>query len=1073
MSQVSYGTITIVDTTDIERIYMVYAKSVSNTIPPSDELTWSESIASAPGEGDFIWQKTVVEKAITEEKTYSDPVCVTGSSGQGVEKIINYYCNYGQGQPEENYSGWQLEIPEYDSNKPNYWTKVVVIYSDDTREDFQASGTIATFESEKAGTLDSLEVTLTPIQDLHGYDRPWVGGGGKNKFPLINGGTNHGITAVTNSDGSVTLNGTASGNGIFFTDYFTVKAGEYIITGNKPNNDAAVYLNGVSGSASEGARLTIPEDISVRGAVQVYDGKTVSNYTVYPMLRLATETDATYAPYSNICPISGWDSVEVTRTGKNLLNLGNLIIKNVPYTDMVFSKAILLKAGVYTTSIENVANATSWRFGFRFFESDGTVIMRAMSNGVVSFNPNIDIADTYNNGTACLETHNGTRTYFTLTLSRDVYVCFSFSSGDVSGTTTVDFQLELGATATSYEPYQGQTYQTTLPQTVYGGTLDVVSGVLTVDRAMYEPTSIYAVGQGSGKYYWIVTNDLTPPAPENNAGDLKSNIFRASYGVSEGNCYITAYGKYIVAVPVDQTLNTKALANAWMQENHPQFCYLLKEPQTYQLTPTQIDSLLGRNNVWSDGAVEVEGHTISKKDIMIYKDNGLTDVANKSAEANTNAAEALEKANDGIISTTQLWYQTNGTSAPSVPTNHNQVDQGTATYNNWRSVRPNNSVNSYKYYYYCYEYLHGDGTYTYSAEAILDTSNLSQYQIDQLQVRIKKIWSNSTGSYMASGIGNNEVNIDNSSTYGFNSKSTTTGVSFNYNAIPLTSLGTDGIKLYSPTLTNGVITGSRLDATLNTNGLFLNRGGIESGGLSSGNGYVYLSTLDKTGITINGHLPGTNDPKWRAIIGSKFGVDSEGNLYANNANISGKIMANSGSNVYTITETDEIIGDVYDKASETKIIKYAYSTTLSGDDLSLTNTELPYRGIYVGPVDETAFEDFNNYTWELNPVWASKYADQYLHSIEDGIAIYNSDLGSDTYAGLSATALTFFLANIEQMRVGYEASIDDYGVIASSLIALGSGAGIKFDNYGHTDEGARGRYVWEVRDNGHLSLKLF
>ncbi len=68
--------------------------------------------------------------------------------------------------------------------------------------------------------------------------------------------------------------------------------------------------------------------------------------------------------------------------------------------------------------------------------------------------------------------------------------------------------------------------------------------------------------------------------------------------------------------------------------------------------------------------------------------------------------------------------------------------------------------------------------------------------ISNIQTKIKKIWSNSTGSYMASGIGGNDVIESNVNTYGFNSKFTTTGISFNYNATPLTSLGTDGLKLY-------------------------------------------------------------------------------------------------------------------------------------------------------------------------------------------------------------------------------------------------------------------------------------
>lgn len=112
----------------------------------------------------------------------------------------------------------------------------------------------------------------------------------------------------------------------------------------------------------------------------------------------------------------------------------------------------------------------------------------------------------------------------------------------------------------------------------------------------------------------------------------------------------------------------------------------------------------------------------------------------------------------------------------------------------------------------------------------------------------------------------------------------------------------NALTFYDPTVANG----QSVQATLDANGLILKKGGIESGDLSSGNGYVYLSTEDKAGIEINGHLPGNEDPKWRQIIGSKFGVDSEGNLYASNAVINGQITVGSGSNVYTITEANTI-----------------------------------------------------------------------------------------------------------------------------------------------------------------------
>lgn len=220
------------------------------------------------------------------------------------------------------------------------------------------------------------------------------------------------------------------------------------------------------------------------------------------------------------------------------------------------------------------------------------------------------------------------------------------------------------------------------------------------------------------------------------------------------------------------------------------------------------------------------------------------------------------------------------------------------------------------------------------------------------------------GTYMASGI-NNELIENDPSTYGFNSLQRNNQLAFRYNSLPLTTIGLDGLKLYAPILTNNIITNSQLgveltadalkfyglpingrqnvDAQLNANGLILQKGGIISGEPNQ-TGFVYLSsdnyvpgykitnlesndnpstlglyelvnneyvlTSDtspisdkiyyiKEIVTINGH-----SENWREIIGTKFGVDADGNLYASNAEISGKITVGGGSNVYTKTEAN-------------------------------------------------------------------------------------------------------------------------------------------------------------------------
>lgn len=483
-----------------------------------------------------------------------------------------------------------------------------------------------------------------------------------------------------------------------------------------------------------------------------------------------------------------------------------------------------------------------------------------------------------------------------------------------------------------------------------------------------------------------------------------------------------------------------------------------------------------------------------------------------------------------------------------------------------------------------------------------------------LQTKIKKIWTDSAGTHMAGGIGNNDVNENDSSTYGFNSWINTSSLNFKYNNISLMELGQlsnsfNGIKLYSPIITNGIITGNRLDATLTSEGLKLLRGGIEAGTKNTTD-YIYVYSHDDAinhALTINNS---GNKSDWRIIAGNKFGVDKAGNLYASSAHINGYatesaldevsiavnnkanssdavyrtqiiyLMQESGStvpeinqtwvtniapmdsedepiwttvrpvynrlypNLYTARQTQTVsqfsdgrgvcscttpvlddtttvidgghittgtidsnrlnantihvnaanidgnltIGKITDlqttldskadaeSVSELSLLTektyYAYASDLNGTDFSTTNTNLQYRGLYVTTDDEQSTE-YTDYIWELNVEWARKYADKFLHETGSGMSIYDDVLSPETYAELSAVALSFYLDDVQQMKVGYESTIEDYGVISENHIALGSGAGVKFDNYGHDDAGARGRFVWEIRNNGHLSLKLY
>lgn len=131
MTQVCYGNITITDTTDIGRIYTVYAKSANNTtVPSTAKENWSENVSTAPGSGNYIWQRTVVEKSGTSEKTFSDPVCLTGEEGTDGKGISSIVIKYGTSADWDTQpANWYDNIPEYSSATPNYWTQTTINYT--------------------------------------------------------------------------------------------------------------------------------------------------------------------------------------------------------------------------------------------------------------------------------------------------------------------------------------------------------------------------------------------------------------------------------------------------------------------------------------------------------------------------------------------------------------------------------------------------------------------------------------------------------------------------------------------------------------------------------------------------------------------------------------------------------------------------------------------------------------------------------------------------------------------------------------------------------------------------------
>ena len=180
------------------------------------------------------------------------------------------------------------------------------------------SGTVSTIDDGTALPMPSLKVGIEPVQDLHEYDHPWTGGAGKNKLQnTATTQTMSGVTFTVNNDGTVIINGTASSVVWFKVNANITLSGEYILNGCHAGGDAIHSYSLVL--ERESTRLVTDTG---NGATFNNDGRqcilyirlgasTYNNIIFKPMIRLATETDATFAPYSNICPISGWTAANI------------------------------------------------------------------------------------------------------------------------------------------------------------------------------------------------------------------------------------------------------------------------------------------------------------------------------------------------------------------------------------------------------------------------------------------------------------------------------------------------------------------------------------------------------------------------------------------------------------------------------------------------------------------------------------------------------------------------------------------------------------------------------------------
>ena len=183
---------------------------------------------------------------------------------------------------------------------------------------------------------ESVVVELEPKQDLHGYDAPWVGGAGKNKLECTrtSASTNNGITCTPQYDsdnnligyslvGSATNDADFSLHGSYGGTTPFIPSGTYKIKCFGAVNGVDLYYgygNDAYANTTGETAITTDCDNGISWVIlRVKNGTAINTaIVVNPMIWDDALDDVPFAPYSNICPISGYSEVNVERVGKNL-----------------------------------------------------------------------------------------------------------------------------------------------------------------------------------------------------------------------------------------------------------------------------------------------------------------------------------------------------------------------------------------------------------------------------------------------------------------------------------------------------------------------------------------------------------------------------------------------------------------------------------------------------------------------------------------------------------------------------------------------------------------------------------
>lgn len=329
----------------------------------------------------------------------------------------------------------------------------------------------------------------------------------------------------------------------------------------------------------------------------------------------------------NVRPIKGRDSVVVKVTGKNLIQpyeKDTQIAKNGVTMDYNVESQLVHVYGT-ATGIADIYDAEQ---RIPLFVKSNVTMSITVRAGKIPDGTIIQYSDFVTLGLSC----TGSKPYATGAFSRPDSPGYVKFTVNIPAGVVVDFtiavQLELGTTATAYAPYTGQTATLTLPRTIYGGTVDAVTGegqetgkVLNIISASY-----IEGGSGGG---WAQSEDAVPwyiykSQPDSGAEKVLSNIFHTvSDIVSKAVPYTIGSSPDFVAFRLPRSVAaTEDDVRNWLIANDAEIIFESKAQTPFTATGAHpISALPGVNTLLTDAdSVTVNGRADPIKRITDLED---------------------------------------------------------------------------------------------------------------------------------------------------------------------------------------------------------------------------------------------------------------------------------------------------------------------------------------------------------------------------------------------------------------------------------------------------------------------